>query len=249
MRPVSELFHRCRATLNIDVVVHGRTNSFSSFVQSIYAVDMPQHKYRLDKLCCHSGPAGRALDERKPWHMPFVCDSDWAGGSVCSPLTGQHYSGPGMGLELVCNFVSMYPAIMLALNISSETMLPWPVSEIEHDLSGWVCYRWDAEVFHNYATKIMRFDGAAGVFVRDRGTMASAMERYLERRAQYKVMLKDDSYNSTQKSFFKAQEGVSKVLANSFYGTAGPCGPIVSGHGRRQIEVVNKCASSFFKCE
>jgi len=66
MRPVSELFHRCQATLNIDVVVHGRTNSFSSFVQSINAMDMPQLKYRLDKLCWHTLA-----------HV-FVCDSDWA---------------------------------------------------------------------------------------------------------------------------------------------------------------------------
>ena len=79
------------------------------------------------------------------------------GGAVCDPLTGLHYSGPGMGLELSFDFSSMYPSIMCALNISPETTIPWPPTEFPHDLSGWVCYNWEAEGFE-YASLILKYD-------------------------------------------------------------------------------------------
>lgn len=34
----------------------------------------------------------------------------WESGVVCNPLTGLHYAGPGMGLELAFDFASMYPS-------------------------------------------------------------------------------------------------------------------------------------------
>ncbi|KAK2812705.1 hypothetical protein Q5P01_001006 [Channa striata] len=67
LRPVSALFHRCRITLNIDVVVHGRGDTFGGFVQSIHSVQMPQLKYVLDKLRAKAGPAGKDLGSRARW--------------------------------------------------------------------------------------------------------------------------------------------------------------------------------------
>ncbi|KAK2847553.1 hypothetical protein Q5P01_010552 [Channa striata] len=51
----------------------------------------------------------------------------------------------------------MYPSIMCALNIFPETTVPWPPSRFGHDLTGWVCYSWEAEGFE-YASLILRYD-------------------------------------------------------------------------------------------
>ncbi|KAK2856673.1 hypothetical protein Q5P01_005408 [Channa striata] len=94
LRPVSALFHRCRITLNIDVVVHGRGDTFRGFVQNIHSVQMPQLKYVLDKLRAKAGPAGKDLGSRARWDPKLGLDKDsdekWKGGSVCDPLTGLH---------------------------------------------------------------------------------------------------------------------------------------------------------------
>lgn len=145
----SAIFHRCRTTLNIDVIVHGRGDNFGGFVQSIHSVQIPELKYTLDTLRVKAGPLGAQLDTRKRWDPKLESgDSEtWKGGAVCDPLTGLHYSGPGMGLELSFDFSSMYPSIMCALNISPETTVPWPPKDFPHVLSGWVCYSWEAEGF------------------------------------------------------------------------------------------------------
>lgn len=65
LNPVSALFHQCRTTLNIDVVVHGPGDVFGGFVQSIHSVQMPQLKFALDTLRMWAGPVGAACDDRK----------------------------------------------------------------------------------------------------------------------------------------------------------------------------------------
>ncbi|KAE8277393.1 hypothetical protein D5F01_LYC24678 [Larimichthys crocea] len=67
LNPVSALFHRCRITLNIDVVVHGRGDNFGGFVQSVHSVHIPQLKFTLDTLRVKSGPAGANLSCRSRW--------------------------------------------------------------------------------------------------------------------------------------------------------------------------------------
>ncbi|KAI4797389.1 hypothetical protein KUCAC02_025118 [Chaenocephalus aceratus] len=109
LKPVSVLFHRCRTTLNIDVVVHGRGDNFGGFVQSIHSVQIPQLKFRLDTLRVKAGTVGMRLESRLRW-VPEIqsehghCGEQWKGGAVYDPLTGLHYSGPGMGLELAFDF-------------------------------------------------------------------------------------------------------------------------------------------------
>ncbi|KAK2812862.1 hypothetical protein Q5P01_000939 [Channa striata] len=245
------LFHRCRITLNIDVVVHGRGDTFGGFVQSIHSVQMPQLKYVLDKLRAKAGPAGKDLGSRARWDPKLGLDKEsdekWKGGSVCDPLTGLHYSGPGMGLELAFDFASMYPSIMCALNISPETTVPWPPSRFGHDLTGWVCYSWEAEGFE-YASLILRYDRDRREFTRAPAVFSSSVEHYLNKRAGFKAKLKDPALSDAERVYYKMQEGECKVMANSFYGTAPlPCGPLISGHGRRQISVVNECVSSFYR--
>ena len=248
LNPVSALFHRCRTTLNIDVVVHGRGDDFGGFVQSIHSVQIPQLKFTLDTLRVKAGPAGMELDSRKRWTPKMDSDGEkWKGGAVCDPLTGLHYSGPGMGLELSFDFSSMYPSIMCALNISPETTIPWPPVDFPHDLSGWVCYNWEAEGFE-YATLILKYDQTQGGFVRAPAVFSSSVEYYLNRRAEYKRKLKDPYVGEVERVYYKTQEGECKVLANSFYGTAPhPCGPLISGHGRQQISVVNSCVATFYQ--
>ncbi|KAK2832722.1 hypothetical protein Q5P01_016611 [Channa striata] len=250
LRPVSALFHRCRITLNIDVVVHGRVDTFGGFVQSIHSVQMPQLKYVLDKLRAKAGPAGKDLGSRARWDPKLGLDKEsdekWKGGSVCDPLTGLHYSGPGMGLELAFDFASMYPSIMCTLNISPETTVPWPPSRFGHDLTGWVCYSWEAEGFE-YASLILRYDRDRCEFTRAPAVFSSSVEHYLNKRAGFKAKLKDPALSDAERVYYKMQEGECKVMANSFYGTAPlPCGPLISAHGRRQISVVNECVSSFY---
>lgn len=119
------MFHRCRTTLNIDLVVHGRGDNFGGFVQSIHTVQIPQLMFRLDTLRVKAGPVSKELEICLRWD-PVLCSVDgdedtWRGGAVCDPLTVLHYSGPIMGLELSFDFSSMYPSIMCALNISPET--------------------------------------------------------------------------------------------------------------------------------
>ncbi|KAK2812508.1 hypothetical protein Q5P01_000008 [Channa striata] len=249
LRPVSALFHRCRITLNIDVVVHGRGDTFGGFVQSIHSVQMPQLKYVLDKLRAKAGPAGKDLGSRARWDPKLGLDKEsdekWKGGSVCDPLTGLHYSGPGMGLELAFDFASMYPSIMCALNISPETTVPWP--RAAGHLTGWVCYSWEAEGFE-YASLILRYDRDRREFTRAPAVFSSSVEHYLNKRAGFKAKLKDPALSDAERVYYKMQEGECKVMANSFYGTAPlPCGPLISGHGRRQISVVNECVSSFYR--
>lgn len=249
LKPVSALFHRCRTTLNIDVVVHGRGDNFGGFVQSVHSVHIPQLKFMMDTLRVKSGPAGAKLSSRE--RVTFgskVNERDaWKGGSVCDPLTGLHYSGPGMGLELSFDFSSMYPSIMCALNISPETTIPWPPATFPHDLSGWVCYSWEVEGFE-YASLILKYDGTRCGFVRAPAILSSSVEYYLDRRAEYKQKLANREIGEAERVYYKTQEGECKVLANSFYGTAPhPCGPLISGHGRQQISVVNSCVSKFYQ--
>lgn len=252
LNPVSGLFHRCRTTLNIDVVVHGRGDTFSGFVQSIHSVQMPQLKYTMDTLRVKAGPVDIEDKSRARWdpktEMSEGHPDAWKGGAVCEPLTGLHYSGPGMGLELSFDFSSMYPSIMCALNISPETTVPWPPSKFPHDLTGWICYSWEAEGFE-YASLILKYDEDTGEYTRAPGVFASSVEHYLNERAMYKKKLKEPvAHSDADRIYFKLQEGECKVMANSFYGTAPhPCGPLISGHGRQQIAVVNKCVSDFYK--
>lgn len=251
LKPVSALFHRCRTTLNIDVVVHGRGDMFSGFVQSIHSVQMPQLKFTLDTLRVKAGPVGGEHQARLRWDPKSqVPDGDcetWKGGAVCEPLTGLHYSGPGMGLELSFDFAGMYPSIMCALNISPETTIPWPPVDFPHDLSGWICYSWEAEG-HEYASLILKYDERTGSYIRAPGVFASSVEYYLNQRSAFKAKLKDPAVGDAERIYFKLQEGECKVMANSFYGTAPyPCGPLISGHGRQQIAVVNNCVSEFYR--
>ncbi|KAI4822304.1 hypothetical protein KUCAC02_007858 [Chaenocephalus aceratus] len=84
LKPVSVLFHRCRTTLNIDVVVHGRGDHFGGFVQSIHSVQIPQLKFRLDT----------SESKRGPW----VCDSRAAcGGSPRSSPSTDTAESSGKG--------------------------------------------------------------------------------------------------------------------------------------------------------
>ena len=242
--PVSSLFHRCRSTLNTDVIVHGRCNTFDGFVQSIHAVQVAQLKYKLDNLRCAAGPKGRELRNRVPWAMALG-DDVWQGGSVCDPMTGLHYSGPGMGLELTFDFASMYPSIMSALNISPETTVPWPPNVFDHDLSDWLCYNWEAEGF-KCASLIMKYDRVVQRFVRDDGIMNASMERYYERRARCKQQLKTPGLSEDKRAYLELQVLECKILMNSFYGTAGACGPLISAAGRQQFSVVRGCTSEFF---
>ena len=249
LKPVSALFLRCKTTLNIDVVVHGRGDLFGGFVQSIHSVQIPQLKITLDTLRVKAGPVGAQLESRTRWNPEFQDDDGvkWKGGAVCDPLTGLHYSGPGMGLELAFDFASMYPSIMCALNISPETTIPWPPVDFPHDLSGWVCYNWEAEGFE-YASLILKYDQAQGCLVRAPAIFSSSVEYYLNQRAEFKRKLKDPEISEAERVYCKTLEGECKVLANSFYGTAPhPCGPLISGHGRQQISVVNSCVSTFYK--
>lgn len=251
LRPASALFHRCRITLNIDVVVHGRGDAFGGFVQSIHAVQLPQLKYVLDNLRAKAGPASKELSSRERWDpRPGYCaggEGEWKGGAVCEPLTGLHYAGPGMGLELAFDFASMYPAIMCALNISPETTIPWPATGFGHDLSGWVCYSWESEGF-GYASLIMKYDPERRAFVREPSVFSSAVEYYLDMRSALKQKLEDPALCNAERAYYKMQEGECKVMANSFYGTAPfPCGPLISAHGRQQIAAVNRCVSSFYR--
>lgn len=249
LKPVSALFHRCRTTLNIDVIVHGRGDNFGGFVQSIHSVQLPQLKFMLDTLRANAGPLGTESPDRVRWDPAAQCASNdgWKGGAVCDPLTGLHYSGPGMGLELSFDFASMYPSIMCALNISPETTIPWPPADFGHDLSGWVCYRWEAEGFE-CASLILRYDEATGTFARTTSVFASSVEYYLNQRAEFKGKLKAPDISRVDRLYYKVQEGECKVLANSFYGTAPhPCGPLISGHGRQQIAVVNACVAKFYE--
>lgn len=249
LNPVSALFHRCRTTLNIDVIVHGRGDNFGGFVQSIHSVQIPELKYTLDTLRVKSGPLGAQLETRKRWD-PKLEPGDgetWKGGAVCDPLTGLHYSGPSMGLELSFDFSSMYPSIMCALNISPETTVPWPPKDFPHDLSGWVCYSWEAEGF-KYASLVLKYDNAKRQFAQAPGVFASSVAYYLNQRADYKRKLQNPDIADSDRVYYKLQEGECKVLANSFYGTAPhPCGPLISGHGRQQISVVNNCVSRFYQ--
>ncbi|KAF0029324.1 hypothetical protein F2P81_018429 [Scophthalmus maximus] len=141
----------------------------------------------------------------------------------------------------------MHPSIMCALNISPETTVPWPPSRFGHDLTGWVCYNWEAEGFE-YASLILRYDRDRGEFVRAPAVFSSSVEHYLNRRAEFKEKLKDPALGDPERLYYKLQEGECKFMANSFYETAPlPCGPLTSGHGRRQISMVNECVSSFYR--
>ncbi len=247
LNPVLALFHRCRTTLNIDVVVHGREDTFGGFVQSVHSVQLPQMKLKLDSLRVMAGPLGMKLTSRLRWDPDDGGDNEWKGGAVCDPLTGLHYSRPGMGLELSFDFSSMYPSIMCALNISPETTIPWPPAHFPHDLSGWVCYNWEEEGFQ-YATLILKYDPDRGEFVRAPAIFASSVEYYLNRRAEFKKkLLTGPDISKAERAYYKMQEVECKLLANSFYGTAPhPCGLLISGHGRQQISVVNNCVSDFY---
>ncbi|KAJ8332469.1 hypothetical protein SKAU_G00426420 [Synaphobranchus kaupii] len=186
-------------------------DTFGGFVQSTQAVQIPQLKYRLDNFRATVGPRGREHPERTPW-APEQPDSnleEWQGGAVCTPLTGLHYSGPGMGLELSFDFSGMYPSIMCALNISPETTVPWPSKDFAYNLSGWVCYSWEREGFP-YASLIMKYDPEKRAFVRDRAVMSSSVENYLNRRADYKKKLKSPDLSDEQRSYYKTQEGEYK---------------------------------------
>lgn len=108
---------------------------------------------------------------------------------MCDPLTGLHYSGPGMGLELSFDFSSMYPSIVCALNISPETTIPWPPVKFPQYLSGWVCYNWEAEGFE-YTSLILKYDQTQGGFVCAPAIFSSSVEYYLNQRDEFKRKLK-----------------------------------------------------------
>lgn len=77
---------------------------------------------------------------------------------------------------------------------------------------------------------------------------SSSVEYYLNQRTEFKRKLKDPGISEAERVYYKMQERECKVLANSFYGTAPhPCGPLISGHGRQQIAVVNSCVASFYQ--
>ncbi|KAI4822305.1 hypothetical protein KUCAC02_007859 [Chaenocephalus aceratus] len=136
---------------------------------------------------------------------------------------------------------------MCALNISPETTIPWPPVNFPHDLSGWVCYNWEAEGFE-YASLILKYDPELGCFARAPAVFSSSVEYFLNRRAEFKRKLKNPEISEAKRVYYKMQEVECKVLANSFYGTVPhPCGPLISGHGRQQISVVNGCVSSFYQ--
>ncbi|KAK2844053.1 hypothetical protein Q5P01_010712 [Channa striata] len=162
-----------------------------------------------------------------------------------------HFKMIGCGMTVVDLYrmtgTSMYPSIMCALNISPETTVPWPPTRFGHDLTGWVCYSWEAEGFE-YASLILRYDRDQREFTRAPAVFFSSVEHYLNKRAGFKAKLKDPALSDVERVYYKMQEGECKVMANSFYGTAPlPCGPLISGHGRRQISVVNECVSSFYR--
>lgn len=253
LKPVATLFHRCKLTLNIDVLVHGRGETFHGFVQNVHSVQLPQLKFSLDKLRVKSGPVGSRLTSRLRWNSNSESSSakdykgKWQGGAVCQPLTGLHYSGPGMGLELCLDFASQYPSIICALNVSPESIIPWPPAKFPHDLSGWVCYRWEMEGFE-FATLILKYDPDLGHFVREPAVFAHAVEHYLNQRALCKRKMNKSDISEAERVYCKTQQEECKVLANSFYGTAPAlCGALISGHGRRQLAVVNRCISSFYQ--
>lgn len=100
LNPVSALFHQCRITLNIDVVVHRRGDTFGGFVQSIHLVRIPQLKVTLNSLRVKAGLVGMTLKSHLRWDPRQDVDNGdtvkWQGGAVCNPLAlFQTRHGPG----------------------------------------------------------------------------------------------------------------------------------------------------------
>lgn len=90
LNPVSALFHQCRTTLNIDVMVHRRGDNFGGFVQSIHSVQIPQLKFTLDNLRIKVGPVGKELNNRLRWDPkldPDDGDSEKWKGAPCAILS------------------------------------------------------------------------------------------------------------------------------------------------------------------
>ncbi|KAG7326079.1 hypothetical protein KOW79_011004 [Hemibagrus wyckioides] len=110
-----------------------------------------------------------------------------------------------------------------------------------------VCYSWEAEGFQ-YASLILKYNLDQRAFVRQPAVFSSSVEYYLNQRAQFKTKLKNPDNSEFDCVYYKMQEGECKVLANSFYGTPPhSCGPLISGHGRQQISVVNSCVATFYR--
>ncbi|KAK5610237.1 hypothetical protein CRENBAI_008724 [Crenichthys baileyi] len=138
------LLHRCRATLNTVVVVRGRGDKFNGFVQSIHLVQIPQLEYKLYTLRGQTGSTGKELDARLRWDLSKPSLLPRIPGERASTVRAQirgrgvpcvthlrvYYAGPGMGLELSFDFLSIYPSIVCALNISPETTVPWPPDKV-----------------------------------------------------------------------------------------------------------------------
>ncbi|MEM4221991.1 MAG: DNA-directed DNA polymerase [archaeon] len=155
---------------------------------------------------------------------------------MLNPIKGAFVKSPEPGLHekiVVCDFRSLYPSIIIAHNISPDTL------NCEHE----ECFK-VPEVNHKFCTK-------------KKGLIPEVLEELIEKRIETKNLMKkyDRGTKEYKKLYFK--QFALKILLNSFYGYLGfarsrwysrECAESITALARHYIQkVIKEVSESGFK--
>ncbi|MGH0180759.1 UNVERIFIED_CONTAM: hypothetical protein FKN15_005916 [Acipenser sinensis] len=249
LRPVQDYIYRLRATLNIDIMCHGRGNMyFNGFVQSTKAVEMPLLKSKLDGNITAYVPNDLHLCAVPIEHRQTYGKSaaSFVGGYVSQPFRHLFYAGPAQSMEAALDFASLYPSNMIDVNVSPEAVVGSDPT-FRKFAADYVVYDWskvssDLNVY-TLVLKVNRSDPRNPVLVKHRTYTNNSLERYLRLRKEHKALLQVEK---DKRDYHEKQQSEMKICANSHFGVAPLlCQRMITALGRKKIRAVNDYLKEF----
>nr|WAS29285.1 DNA polymerase catalytic subunit [Lake sturgeon herpesvirus] len=252
-KPVHNYIYRMRATLNIDLVSHGRGRMyFTGFVQSTMGVELPLLKSRIDQNTVLSYPTGKGCS------IPscYVNKMAFEGGFVSKPYQGLFYAGPSQTVETNLDFSSLYPSNMYDTNISPEALVGDSPQYLAKYAAGRVVYDWsgvspgkNAGSPFKLCTILLdvdRTDPSRPKPHKYISYTAHSLRRYLGLRKMHKQLMVKHENNPLLREYHNKQQGEMKVCANSYYGVApSVCQAMITAQGRHKIVSVNRFLTEY----
>nr|UKB92884.1 DNA polymerase catalytic subunit [Acipenserid herpesvirus 1] len=252
-KPVHNYIYRMRATLNIDLVSHGRGRMyFTGFVQSTMGVELPLLKSRVDQNTVLSYPTGKGCS------IPacYINKMAFEGGFVSKPYQGLFYAGPSQTVETNLDFSSLYPSNMYDTNISPEALVGDSPQYLAKYAAGRVVYDWsgvspgkNTNSPFKLCTILLDIDRSDPAHPKPHKYIsytAHSLRRYLGLRKVHKQLMVKHESNPLLKEYHNKQQGEMKVCANSYYGVApSVCQAMITAQGRHKIISVNRFLTEY----
>lgn len=141
----------------------------------------------------------------------------YEGALVLDPVKGIHKVSP----VFVPDFASLYPSIMRALNISSETLLTDAKTIDQLEEEGYGLFKYDININNTiHSIAFLRYHPDGSLY---RSVYCSCLEFYAKERKRYKKLMAiaEDSGEKLKAKDYNGKQLAVKVIMNTFYGLLG----------------------------